>query len=389
MTPAARLSAAIEVLDRILSGAPVEQSLTNWGRGHHFAGSGDRHAIRDLVFDALRCKRSCAALGGGMTGRGLILGGIRAAGRDAGALFDGLGHAPAVPGPADEGRVPEGAEALDVPDWLEPALQAALGESYAAVMQAMRQRAPVFLRVNLARIGRGEAVTVLAAEGIGAVPHPVVNSALQVTGNERKIQKSTAYLGGLVELQDAASQAVVALMDLTPGARVLDYCAGGGGKTLAMAARGASPDAHDISAGRMKDLPARAARAGARVRIVQDPSKTAPYDAILVDAPCSGSGSWRRDPQGKWALTPARLAELVELQAQILDRCVTLLAPGGVLTYATCSLLAAENEAQVRAFGERHPGFRAIRQHRFSPLDGGDGFFAAMLTRVPADPTQL
>ena len=383
MTPAARLSAAIAVLDRILAGTTADQALTQWGRGHRFAGSGDRHAIRDLVFDALRCKRSCAALGGGMTGRGLVLGGLRAAGQDPLGLFDGQGHAPAIPGPADEGRLPQGAEALDVPDWLEPLLQAALGDGYAATMQAMRHRAPVFLRVNLARIGRDGAMAALAADGIACLAHPTVNTALQVTGNERKIQMSAAYLSGLVELQDAASQAVVARMDLAPGARVLDYCAGGGGKTLAMAARGVAPDAHDSNPARMKDLPARAARAGAKVRLVQDVAKTAPYDAILMDAPCSGSGSWRRDPQGKWALTAARLDALLAVQADILDRCVPLLAGRGVLTYATCSLLAEENEAQVNEFLTRHPEFALQDQAQFSPLEGGDGFFVAMLTRRP------
>ena len=389
MTPAARLAAAIEVLDRMLAGTPVEPALTGWGRGNRFAGSGDRHAIRDLVFDALRCRRSHAALGGGLTGRGLILGGLRAAGRDPADLFTGAGHAPAVVRPDESGRVPEGAEALDVPDWLVSPLQLALGVEFEATMQALRQRAPVFLRVNLARTSRAAAMARLAEEGIATEPVSFVNTALQVTGNARKIKISTPYLDGLVELQDAASQAVVALLDVTPGARVLDYCAGGGGKTLALAARGVVPDAHDISAARLTGLTLRAARAGAQVRIVQNPAKSAPYDLILVDAPCSGSGSWRRDPQGKWALTPDRLAELLRLQSAILDRCVPLLQPGGVLAYATCSLLAAENEVQVTAFLTRHAGFRDLGQHRFSPLQGGDGFFGAMLTRDFIRPTQL
>ena len=389
MTPAARLSAAITVLDRILAGAPADQSLTNWGRGNRFAGSGDRHAIRDLVYDALRCQRSFAALGGGMTGRGLILGGLRAADQDPALLFTGQGHAPSAPGPDESGRMPAGAEALDVPDWLAGRLQAALGADFEPVLQALRHRAPVFLRVNLARISRDEAVLLLAAEGIAAQPHAFANTALQVTDNARKIQTSAPYLDGLVELQDAASQAVVALLPVPPGARVLDYCAGGGGKTLALAARGVAPYAHDISAARMADLPARAKRAGARVRIVQDPAKSAPYDVILIDAPCSGSGSWRRDPHGKWALTAERLGELQRIQTGILDQVVPLLAPAGVLAYATCSLLTEENEAQIEAFLSRHPEFQGISQHRFSPLQGGDGFFAVLLTRQTAGPTQL
>ena len=181
----------------------------------------------------------------------------------------------------------------------------------------------------------------------------------------------------------------MAAIDLGPGMRVLDYCAGGGGKALAMAARGATVFAHDINAARMSDLPTRAGRAGVAITILNDPAKSAPYEVILVDAPCSGSGSWRRDPQGKWALTAERLAEVTRLQATILDAAVPLLRPGGVLAYATCSLLAEENEAQVAGFVARHPEFRATLQRRFGPLEGGDGFFVTLLTRADAPPTQL
>ena len=139
----------------------------------------------------------------------------------------------------------------------------------------------------------------------------------------------------------------------------------------------------------MKDLPDRAKRAGVRVHILENPDLAGPYDLILIDAPCSGSGSWRRDPQGKWALTPERLAELLRIQAGILDRAVPLVQPGGVLAYATCSLLTEENETQIRAFSTRHPEFRTLNQQRFGPLQGGDGFFVTLLTREGLPPTQL
>lgn len=380
MTPAARLSAAIEVLDRILTGAAPEVVLTNWGRANRFAGSGDRAAIRDLVYDCLRCKHSFAALGGAMTGRGLVLGGARAGGYE--ALFDGQGHAPAPVTPDEAGHAPEGLAALDCPDWLAPELQSALGDDFPAVMQALRHRAPVFLRVNLARTTPEAAIAALAEEGIVAVPHPLASSALEVTGNARKIQIGATYAAGLVELQDAASQAVVEALPLRDGMRVLDYCAGGGGKTLAMAARARlTLFAHDANVARMSDLPARAKRAGAKVTISEDAAKSAPYDLILTDVPCSGSGSWRRDPQGKWALTPEKLAEVARSQAAILDKVAPLVAPKGVLAYATCSMLAAENEAQVAGFVARNPGWQQMAARRFTPLDGADGFFIAMLTR--------
>jgi len=381
MTPGARAAAAIAVLDRVLAGEPVERALTNWGRASRFAGSGDRAAVRDIVYDAMRQRRSAAALGGGLTGRGLVLGLVRAAGQE--ALFSGEGHAPAPPGLAEAGRAAEGAEALDVPDWLLPELERSLGADCAAVLAALRHRAPAFLRVNLRRIDRPGAISALAAEAITAVPHPLAEAALEVTGNPRKVQTSQAYQTGLVELQDAASQAVIEALPLSDGMRVLDHCAGGGGKTLAMAARAdLRLWAHDIAPRRMADLPERAQRAGITVSLVDRPEDEAPFDLILVDAPCSGSGSWRRDPEGKWALTPERLAALVAEQAGILARTAAMVAPGGALAYVTCSLLEPENAAQARGFLASHPGWRLESQLCLSPLTDGDGFFLAVLRRT-------
>lgn len=382
MTPQARLSAAIFVLDRILSGDVAEKALTNWGRASRFAGSGDRLAVRDLVFDALRCKRSFAALGGGETGRGLILGGLRDRGIDPAEMFTGIAHAPAVIGPNDVGVAASDLAQLDCPDWLAPHLCAALGDNFVPVLQAMRHRAAVFLRVNLAKTTLQNAQAALRHDGIATRPVPGVKTALEAIENARKIQTSAAYLAGLVELQDASSQAVVQLLPLHANMKVLDYCAGGGGKTLAMAAVAKLRlFAYDVQPRRMQDLPARATRAAATIIIVENPEKSAPYDLILTDVPCSGSGSWRRDPQGKWALTPDRLAALIALQTTIIDRAAALLGPCATLAYVTCSMLHAENEAQVAGFLARHPDFRATLQRRFSPLSGGDGFFVALLTR--------
>ena len=379
MTPAARAAAAIGVLDRILAGQAAEVALTNWGRASGYAGSGDRAAVRDIVYDALRCRRSFAAIGGDETGYGLVLGWARSTANE--ALFSGEGHAPAPPHKA--GEVPQGLAALDCPEWLGPAMQASLGQDFAAVMLAMRQRAPVFLRVNLARCSRERAIEALASGGIIARPHGLADSALEVTEGARKVQTSDAYDEGLVELQDAASQAVVSMLPLRDGMRVLDLCAGGGGKTLAMAARAKlTLYAHDAEARRMNDLPLRAKRAGAVVRVTAAPESVGPYDLVLTDVPCSGSGSWRRDPQGKWALDAARLQGLTVLQATILERAAAMVRAGGAVGYATCSLLQAENGSQIAAFLARHPDWRVEAERRFTPLEGGDGFYAAVL-RAP------
>ncbi|MCB5409126.1 RsmB/NOP family class I SAM-dependent RNA methyltransferase [Pseudogemmobacter faecipullorum] len=381
-----RAAAAIQILDQILGGEPAEKALTAWGRASRYAGSKDRAAVRDLVYEALRARRSLAALGGAAAdeenGRALVLGLIRARGEAVEAWFAGAPHGPA-PVRADEAaRVAEGAAALDLPDWLEAPLRQDLAADFDAVIAALRQRAPVFLRVNLARASRELAVNMLAAEGIVAKPHPMVKTALEVSEGARKIQNAEAYLSGVVELQDLSSQAVVAALPLADGMRVLDHCAGGGGKTLAMAGL-ADLDlfAHDFSPRRMEDLKTRATRAGIEVRLTATPEALAPFDLVLTDVPCSGSGSWRRDPAGKWALTPARLEELQQIQAGILERAAKMLRPGGWLAYATCSFLSAENEAQIAAFRAAHPGWTLEKSLRFSPLQGGDGFYLALLQR--------
>jgi 16S rRNA (cytosine967-C5)-methyltransferase len=399
MTPAARLQAAIDVLGRIVAGAPAEQALTNWARGARYAGSGDRAAVRDRVYQALRQRRSAAALGPapegaegsqGQVGRALILGLLRQEGIDPDGLFTGDGHAPEPLVAAERAalaapRTLTEAQALDCPDWLVAPLRAALGEGFAPVMVAMRQRAALFLRVNEARTNRPAALAALAADGIEAVAHPLAPTALEVRAGEQRLRMSRSYAEGLVEVQDAGSQALVQALPLQAGWRVLDYCAGGGGKTLAIGARArVDLTAHDAAPGRMRDLPARAARAGLRVLLAPPlvPAKAA-FDLVLADAPCSGSGTWRRQPEAKWALTPARLSDLTRQQGQILDAASAHVRPGGVLAYATCSLLPEENEAVAQAFAARS-GWACIDQRRWGlgapgglDIDKAEAFAAA------------
>ncbi|MAU53750.1 MAG: SAM-dependent methyltransferase [Roseovarius sp.] len=386
MTPGARVSAAISVLDAILAGVPAERALTNWARGARYAGSGDRAAVRDHVFGALRCLRSFGALGGGTDGRAILLGSLRAQGIDPETIFTGTGHDPAPLSEVERraGRAPTESEARDLPDWLWPRFRAALGEAAGAAAEALRHRAPICLRVNARRLSRAEAQARLAREGIGTTPVQDRNFALQVTEGERKIAQSPTYREGLVELQDASSQAAMEALALPSGARVLDYCAGGGGKTLALAARlDGVWFAHDADPGRMTDLPARAGRAGSDVRIcgAEMLRDLSPFDAILCDVPCSGSGTWRRAPQAKWTLTPEALADLVRRQDGILRRAAELVRPGGQMIYTTCSVLAEENEAVVAGFAAASKGWRVTARRRWPVSTMGDGFFLAQLCR--------
>ncbi|WP_158963424.1 RsmB/NOP family class I SAM-dependent RNA methyltransferase [Chachezhania sediminis] len=406
MTPAARAQTAIQILDEVLAGAAAEQALTAWARRSRYAGSGDRAAVRDLVFDALRCLRSCAAAGGrpagGLgpetTGRALILGQLRLCGTDPDTIFTGERHAPEVltaaereSGASSLDELPA-AERRDLPDWVWPEVTRSARGAAEETAQALRHRAQVHLRVNRARADLQSAIGLLAADGITAVAHPAAPMALLVTGGARRIRNSAAYRDGVVELQDAASQAICATLPLKDGMRVLDYCAGGGGKTLAMAAE-AKLDlfAHDAQPQRMRDLADRADRAGVVVTRLAtgDLARQGPFDLVLCDVPCSGSGAWRRAPEGKWRLTPDRLAEIRRIQAAILASAAALVRPGGTLAYATCSIFRCENTEQISEFVERNSPWKAETERHWALSSGlsgtdtpeTDGFYLSMIER--------
>lgn len=385
MTPAARLQAAIEILDQVLDGMAAEQALTGWARRSRFAGSKDRAAVRDHVFDALRNRNSFADLGGSLTGRGLMLGALRSTGTDPDSLFTGEGYAPSELTAAERGPVSGNPDVVNLPDWLWSVFQSDLGDQAAEVENRLRKRAPVFLRVNLKKTTRDRAIGLLAREGIEVTPHSSAETALIVDKGDRRIRTSAAFHDGLVELQDGASQAVAACLPLKDGQKVLDYCAGGGGKALAIAARAdLKVMAHDISAARMRDIPERSRRAGVSIQTAtsENLTQSAPFDLVLCDAPCSGSGSWRRAPEAKWDLTPARLEELTRIQSDILSRVKGLIRPGGILAYATCSVLTAENSVQVDGFLQSNPEWTLLKQQQWLLQDETDGFFLALF-RAP------
>lgn len=384
MTPGARVAAAISVLDAVRAGEAAEKALTGWARGARYAGSKDRAAVRDHVFDVLRRWRSCAALGGGDDGRHLMIGAMRSEGIDPHTVFTGDGHAPTALTEPERagGHVPVGLDALDLPDWLWPHFETSLGASAEGAAEMLRHRAPVMLRVNLRRGTVADAQARLASEGINTTTADIAKTALQAISGERKIAGSVAYAEGLVELQDGSSQAAMEVLQITKGARVLDYCAGGGGKVLALAARAdAAWYAHDIAPQRMNDLPTRAKRAGVEVTRLEGDAiaSAAPFDLVLCDAPCSGSGTWRRSPEAKWRLIPERLEDLTQTQYEILANTAPLVADGGCLAFATCSVFMQENEAVVSRFLQEHPSWRLGQQRTWPISRAGDGFCLALL----------
>jgi len=393
MTPGARISAAISLLDDALAGEPAERALTRWARASRFAGSKDRAAVRDHVYDALRQLRSLGWRGGGAAGRQVLIGQTLRDGLDFAALFTGEGHDPAPLSEAERAALRPGLDGapdpvrLDYPDHLDAPLRASLGDEFEATLAALRERAPVDLRVNRLKSTAGAATVALARDGVHVEPHPLARDALRVAENPRLVAASRAYSQGMVELQDVASQYVCEAAGAAPGMTVLDYCAGGGGKTLGLATAMQGVGrlmAWDISARRMADLPQRAARAGATVEILDEAGVAAldgRCDLVLVDAPCSGSGAWRRKPEGKWALTARKLAQFPKLQDEVLDAAAAKVAPGGLMVYATCSLFRAENEDRAAAFAGRHGDWIGLDARRLSPLDGGDGFYMARFRR--------
>ncbi|WP_322889189.1 MULTISPECIES: RsmB/NOP family class I SAM-dependent RNA methyltransferase [unclassified Yoonia] len=385
MTPGARVAAAITVLDQIGGGAFAEQALTAWARASRFAGAKDRAAVRDHVFDVLRCRRS---LGDG-DGRALMLRLLQRDGTDLSSVFNGLGHAPEPLSEEEAAALTtpltlSDAAVCDLPDWLWPVWQASLGADAVQAAQAQQARADVFLRVNQRRATPDAAMAALAQDGITAKPHPAVDGCLRVLDNARRIRTAKAYETGLVELQDAASQRAVQLVPVPQGARVLDYCAGGGGKALAFADRyDATVCAHDIAPARMADLPARAGRAGVKINILStaELSDIEPFDTVFCDAPCSGSGTWRRSPDAKWRLTRDRLAALTDIQDDVIARAAALVGPQGRLVYATCSVLRDENDNVIARFLNAHPEWSVALRDQALPGPDGDGFFLCSLQR--------
>jgi 16S rRNA (cytosine967-C5)-methyltransferase len=392
MTPNARYAAAIDILDAVLAGEPAEKTLTNWARSNRYAGSKDRACVRDIVFDCLRQRRSFMHSAGFDGARGLVAGHILAAGQMVDAVYTGERFAAGVLSDAERDCLdtpkPSAPDAvrLDIPDWIEPKLRTSLGDGFEPALKALQSRAPLDLRVNVKKAEMVQVQADLQKDGIETDPVNGVPNALRVTCNPRRVALSDAYQNGLVEIQDAGSQAVVAEVPLNGILTVLDYCAGGGGKTLAMAAIADDAvqfDAYDRNNARMNDLPVRAKRAGAKVRVLRsDPVQAGKtYDLVLLDVPCSGTGAWRRNPNGKWRFGADELQSLQVVQADILGQAQALVANGGVLAYVTCSLLHEENEAQVASFLAAYDGWAESVSRRFYPHEGSDGFFLAVLKK--------
>ena len=385
MTPGAHIAAAIEVLDQILAGKNAEVSLIKWGRSNRFAGSGDRNAIRDIVYDALRQKNSLTKRSKNISGRSWIIALLNKREVNLDEYFGATRYSPPKIKKWELELLPieNESDLYDIPDWLWPKWKESLGIKAIEVADTLKERANIFLRVNIIKGTRDDAIQALEKDGIISKFHPTVSTALIVNKGTRKIKNSEAYNIGLVELQDASSQASVLKLNIDQNGPILDFCAGGGGKSLALSAYLNKPIfAYDANFERMKDLPNRARRSGANIRVIKSNDlKKSHYGLVFCDAPCSGSGSWRRDPEGKWSLTLQDYERLLTLQENILATASQLVKPNGNLVYATCSILKDENKAQIQKFLENTNDW-ALKKEKFSiPSELGDGFYFSILKR--------
>ena len=430
MTPAARIAAAIDLLEAVEDSPrrPADAVANDFFRARRYIGSGDRRAVSDRVWRVLRSRRRLAwwleQAQAPPTARLLVAQSLLVEGWTLAAVsqaYSGGRFAPEVLRRAEYTALGKGeghtlrhpsmpdAVALEIPDWILPRLQQRFGPALEAELAATDSEAPLDLRVNPLKATRDEAQAALAAEGWQAVQTRYSPWGLRIEGR-RPVTSGPAFQSGLVEIQDEGSQLIALLLGAQPGMRVVDLCAGAGGKTLAIAAamqnRG-QVVACDVSATRLEGAVRRLRRAGVhnveRHLLVPGDKwakrRAGGFDRVLVDAPCTGTGTWRRNPDARHRLTEHDLAELLPKQASILDLAAGLVRNGGILVYATCSLLNDENEGQVTDFLQRHPDYRLLPLARAWPAGsappcagdvlaltparhGTDGFFAVALERV-------
>lgn len=442
MTPAARIQATIELMEHLQSvwradrRAPVDSLMATYFKSRRYIGSKDRGAISDLLYFVLRhggtlewhieqCDRAVNPRRVVMVG--LLFFGEKPLSREKIIeQFNGLQYSPAPLNDAEhvilsrcEGReftppsMPQAAR-LNYPDWMEGRLKDAFGDQLEAAMTALNSQAPIDLRCNTLKCkDRGDLILALDKDGYFAAPTP--HSPLGVRLKKRLPAFNTqAFKDGKYEMQDEGSQIVALLCAAKPGQKVIDFCAGAGGKTLAIAATMQNKGrllAFDVAAHRLEQMPKRLARAGVHnvqshvLRDERDPflkRHVGSADWVVVDAPCSGSGTWRRNPDLKWRFTLEDLQEIKALQARILNSAQRLVKPGGKLIYITCSIFPDENFHQVKQFLGNNPSFRVDapaklwqkHTHQFEGVgpalvlsphqDGTDGFFAVTLTNHAA-----
>lgn len=432
MTPAARLSAAIEIIGNLESQRiPAPQALKEWGTAHRFAGSGDRAALAGLVFDTLRRRASASWIMDDASPRAAVLGMLKVErGLDAASitsLCDGSRFSPEPLSERERAALSERSTdtaaapiAGDYPEWLDASLRAMFGDERAAETAALASRAPLDLRVNTLKTTRDKAMAALSHLKARATRWSPYGLRIDLPADARSpgIHAEEIFIKGGVEIQDEGSQLAAMFAAAKPGEQVIDLCAGAGGKTLALAAMMQGKGrliATDRDKRQLAPIHERLSRAGVHNAEIRAPKGADDpladirnsADLVMIDAPCTGTGTWRRNPDAKWRIRPGALEQRLKDQITVLDRGAALVKPGGRIVYVTCSILHDENDAQVEGFLARHPDFTSLAPpHIASPLGadseqfnaatrktehgllmtplrtGTDGFFVSVLSRA-------
>lgn len=428
MKPAAQVQATIELLNELAaSGYPADRIMAQYFRSNRYIGSKDKAAISEYFYTVLRSKLGYQYLlqqqGVDVQSRSLVAVMLKEQGQDISTLFNGEQYSPAVFSSeelsklqaiefADLAQAPQHVQ-LGVPEWLAPKLQASLGACYEQEMRATNNRATTDIRINTLKTDLQSTLNELQSAGFSLEPGNLSPWCLRFSGRVGLFGMKR-FNQGWFEVQDQGSQVLALVSGVKAGDRVVDFCAGAGGKTLAMAAmmdNKGSIDACDVHTGRLKQLSKRAKRAGAHnIRVHALSSECDKWvkkhqgqaDVVLIDAPCSGTGTWRRSPDSRWNFQPENLENLMQLQQSILQSASRLVRPGGRLLYATCSLLREENEAQIDEFLDTQKQFEHgeiklpqtlaqnlddikfdTHQLRLSPYKSGtDGFYVCELRRT-------
>ena len=414
MTPAARLSAAIEVLAEIdAKKRPAPDALREWGQTHRFAGSGDRGAIGSLVFDALRRRASAAWIMGAETPRAVLLGALKLARgmsvEEVSKLADGSRFAPEPLSDDEKKRLESGSLedapphiAGDYPEWLDSYFAAGFGDERVEEGVALAARATLDLRVNSLKFNRDKVTKELShLEPAPARWSPLgLRIQLLNDGRQPPVTSEPSFLAGEFEVQDEGSQLAALFAGAKPGEQVLDLCAGAGGKTLALAAIMENKGqlfAYDSDLRRLAPIHERLTRAGARNIQVRSPRKKldvladleGTMDLVLLDAPCTGTGVWRRHPDAKWRIRPGALEIRLREQTALLNEALRFVKPGGRIAYITCSMLDVENGAQIRAFVERNPSFEIVAPSEIVKALGENAMIFAHAAKLSDEGIQM
>ena len=394
-----RANAAIFILDEFLAGQNLNAIISKWSKANRYAGSSDRESIRDIVFDILRVKKTLTFILNKekqvINGRALVFLYSVYYSLPLNDIFTGQKYGPDKLNNYEnkfseisQENNDRGFEVVDnIPDFLLDEFERSLGSKFNDVMRLLEKRAPVSIRVNVHKSDVSSVLEMLSSEGIEGKIAKKVRYGIEIFGNPRRLTQIQPFKDGYFEVQDLHSQKTIEGLPIKEDTKILDYCAGAGGKILNIASllKGNGRFfVHDLDKKKLIEADLRAKRAGIKLKRLDAENMEkhhSSFDYILADVPCSGSGTWRRNPQQKWRITPDSLEEILNRQITILNEVKELIKKNGFLFYVTCSLLKIENEEVVDEFLIRNKNFSLSNKENITIDAQGDGFFCAVLQK--------